>query len=241
MLDMLVLVLAYLLGGGGLLLFAARLGGWVDLGLSDPAALLLDAVLSCAFFAQHSGMVRRSAKAWLGRRMPARYIGAAYAIASGLALAAVALLWQRTAAGLGPAGGPLRWAGLAMVALGMAGFAWGIASLRGFDLFGVAPIRAHQRGWAPRPSALVVRGAYRWVRHPLYLSVLLLLWAPLDLRADRLLLAGLWTAWIVVGTLLEERDLAEELGAPYRAYRRAVPMLLPWRRPWRESSPGVGD
>jgi len=76
-----------------------------------------------------------------------------------------------------------------------------------------------------------VRGAYRWVRHPLYLGVLLLLWAPLDLGLDRLLAATLWTAWIVAGTVLEERDLVAELGEPYRAYQRAVPMLLPWRRP----------
>jgi protein-S-isoprenylcysteine O-methyltransferase Ste14 len=51
------------------------------------------------------------------------------------------------------------------------------------------------------------------------------------------LLNGLWTAWIVVGTVLEEADLEAELGETYRAYRRSVPMLLPWPRP----SGGAGE
>jgi protein-S-isoprenylcysteine O-methyltransferase Ste14 len=43
-----------------------------------------------------------------------------------------------------------------------------------------------------------------------------------------LMLAG---TWILVGTTLEERDLAAEMGPPYEAYRRQVPMLIPWRQP----------
>jgi methanethiol S-methyltransferase len=231
MIDLALLALAYLTASLSMLLFAFGLGGWVDLRLSDAAALAWDAGLSVAFFAQHSVMVRRPFKAWMSRWAPARALGAVYAIASGLVLGAAALLWQRTGVGFGASRGPLRWAGLVLVALAMAGFVWGAASLRGFDPLGVGPLRAHRRGRPMHPPALVIRGAYRWVRHPLYLSVLLLLWAPIDLRADRLLLAVLWTAWILVGTLLEERDLAAELGEPYRDYQRAVPMLLPWRRP----------
>jgi protein-S-isoprenylcysteine O-methyltransferase Ste14 len=48
-----------------------------------------------------------------------------------------------------------------------------------------------------------------------------------------LLLNGLWTAWMVVGTLWEEADLVAEFGDAYRSYRRAVPMLIPMTKPWR--------
>ena len=34
---------------------------------------------------------------------------------------------------------------------------------------------------------MVVRGPYRWVRHPLYLTTLLMIWSYPDLTADRLL------------------------------------------------------
>ncbi len=81
----------------------------------------------------------------------------------------------------------------------------------------------------------MVRGAYRWVRHPLYLFMLVLIWSSLDLTLDRLLFDALWTAWIVVGTILEERDLVAEMGEAYLAYQRRVPMLVPWRRPADES------
>ena len=57
---------------------------------------------------------------------------------------------------------------------------------------------------------------------------LVLLWACPDVTADRLLLNGLFTGWIVVGSRLEERDLVREFGDAYRDYQRKVPMLLPW-------------
>jgi len=33
--------------------------------------------------------------------------------------------------------------------------------------------------------------------------------------------------WIVIGTVLEERDLVAEFGESYREYQSAVPMLVP--------------
>jgi protein-S-isoprenylcysteine O-methyltransferase Ste14 len=77
----------------------------------------------------------------------------------------------------------------------------------------------------------VVRGAYRWVRHPFYACILVLVWSCPELTADRLVFNLLWTAWIVLGAALEERDLAADFGDAYRRYRRRVPMLVPWRGP----------
>jgi protein-S-isoprenylcysteine O-methyltransferase Ste14 len=231
--DRLLIVLARVLGGGSLLLllFLAGRGGVVDLHLGVRAALLWDSALSLAFFLQHSLMVRTGVRARLARVVPAYTLGAAYSIASGVVLTAVVLLWQRTGTRLAAVEGPARWLGPGAAALGLAGFAWAVASLRHFDPFGVRPVAAHLLGEAPRTSALSIRGPYRWVRHPLYLFTLVLIWSSLELTADRLLLDVLWTAWILVGTVLEERDLVAEKGAAYLSYQREVPMLLPWRRP----------
>ena len=111
---------------------------------------------------------------------------------------------------------------------------WGFGSLKHFDPIGVGPLLAHLRG-VPAPAIpLSIRGPYRWVRHPIYSLMLVLIWAAPQATADRLLFNLLWTVWMIVATRLEERDLVAEFGQPYVEYQRAVPMLVPLRlRPRR--------
>ena len=228
--DAAVILAAIVVGCGSIGLLAVGPGGAVDLHLSKGGALALDAVLSLAFFVQHSVMVRRPVKVAMARYLPERYIGATYAITSGVVLGAVVLLWQRTET-WGVATGALRWTGMALSLLAAAVLVWGFVSLRHHDPLGIRAIRAH-RGGQPAPSAsFQVRGPYRWVRHPLYLCVLVLFWSNREVSADRLLFNLLWTAWMVFATFLEERDLTAELGTAYLDYRRRVPMLLPWKGP----------
>ena len=240
-LDGLVVLLAQLLGGGSLVLLLIGPRGYLDLPLGEGGVLAWDGALCLAFFLQHSIMVRKSVKARLARHVPDRYLGAVYSIASGLVLAAVMLLWQRTASRLVSVEGALRWTPLAGVLVALAGFWWGVASLRHFDPFGVHAVRAYRRQRPAHAPVLTIRGPYRWVRHPLYLCMLVLIWSSLDLTTDRLLFDVLWTAWIVAATILEERDLVTDMGEPYLAYQRRVPMLLPWRRPIEESEGAPTD
>ena len=90
------IVLAYLIGGGSLLLFVAFLVAgpfsFIRFEVSEAQVLLWDAFLSMLFFLQHSGMIRRSFRAWLSYAVQPHYQAATYAIASGTVLAAVVLL-----------------------------------------------------------------------------------------------------------------------------------------------------
>lgn len=174
-------------------------------------------------------MVRQSFRSWLAQIIPRAYHPAVYAIASGLALVTLVVLWQASPTVLFAIHGPLRWLPRVFVLLAIAGFLWGMLALGGFDAFGRQPIATHLRGQRFEPPCFVVRGPYRWVRHPLYFFSLLLIWATPDMTSDRLLFNVLWTSWIVVGSCLEERDLAAEFGERYRVYQQTVPMLLPWR------------
>lgn len=234
-----MLVLTSLIGGASLLIFMVFLWAGsldlVNLGLGETPALLLDACLCLAFFVQHSGMVRRSFRQRLAQYLPARYDGAVYGIASGIVLLALVVFWQESAHTLAAAQGVVRWLPRAVYFLTIVGLVWGSRAVGSFEPFGLTPILHYLRNIDPPPPLpFRVRGPYRWVRHPLYLFCLLIIWSCPDLTADRLLFNVLWTAWIVVGTVLEERDLVADFGEAYRDYQRRVPMLIPWRiRPAR--------
>lgn len=228
-----ILIVASLVGGGALALFVVFLfagsPNLVHLGLGEAQVLWLDAGLCLAFFVQHSGMIRRAFRQRLARVLSARYDGAVYAIVSGVVLLAVIVLWQESASTVAVPGTSVRWLLRAFYFLSLAGFVWGIWALGFFDPCGVTPILAHLRNTELPPAPLVVRGPYRWVRHPLYLCLLVMMWSHPDLTTDRVLFNVLWTAWMIAGTALEERDLVVAYGEAYRSYQRSVPMLLPWR------------
>jgi protein-S-isoprenylcysteine O-methyltransferase Ste14 len=78
---------------------------------------------------------------------------------------------------------------------------------------------------------VVDTGPYALVRHPIYTGLLAAAIATAALKATPLAVAG--TLLIAVGLVLkaqlEEKFLREELGAEsYDAYRRRVPMLVPF-------------
>ncbi len=228
-----VLAMAGLLGGGSLLIFMLFLYGGsfdlIDLGLSETGVLTLDAGLSLAFFAQHSGMVRRSFRHQLQLFMPVSYHGAAYAVTSGIVLLVLVIFWQKSASTLVAFDGVAAWMLHGIFFLAIAGTVWGMWALGDVDVFGLNRVLAHLRGRQPSPGPVVIRGPYRWVRHPLYFFTLLMLWSCPDLSVDRLQFNILWTAWVVIGTVLEERDLVVNFGTAYTDYQRKVPMLVPWR------------
>jgi len=228
--DLAMMALATALGVGSVILFATSGAIWrISIQWPESTVLLWDAALSLAFFLQHSGMVRRRFRARLAPVIPDRYQGAFYTIASGLVLALVALLWQRSGIYLLQLQGLPLWIARSCTALALAFFVWGAIALRPFDPLGLAPIRAHLQGKPYQSVPFIVRGPYRWVRHPLYSSILLLFWSTPELTADRLLFNLLWTGWIIAGTVLEEKDLTAQFGDAYRNYQQKVPMLIPWR------------
>ncbi len=230
--DYTMIILAVVTGVGSIiLLIAGGSAGFFRFGWSEVSILTWDAFLSAIFFIQHSGMVRRSFRSRLAGVVDARYHGAIYAIGSGIALSVVVIFWQRSDVSLLVLGGIPRYIATLCIVLAVLIFAVSIYSLRTFDMLGIGPIRAHIRGIEHRPGPFIVRGPYRWMRHPLYFCVIVLFWANPYLTADRLLFNLLWTGWIYIGTRLEERDLVREFGEEYRRYQKAVPMLVPWRGP----------
>jgi protein-S-isoprenylcysteine O-methyltransferase Ste14 len=77
---------------------------------------------------------------------------------------------------------------------------------------------------------VVDTGPYALVRHPIYTGLLLALLATMAAKGTVPAIAGF--ACLLGGIWLKARQeedwLGQELGDPYRAYRRRVPMLLPF-------------
>ena len=93
----------------------------------------------------------------------------------------------------------------------------------------------------PSPTAptesLVVSGAYRYVRNPMYVAVAsliggqALLCPSLGVVLYLVLFAVAVTAFV---RFYEEPTLLAAYGESYQRYREAVPRWLPRLRPWRE-------
>lgn len=85
------------------------------------------------------------------------------------------------------------------------------------------------------PQRLVIEGPYRYVRNPLYVTdfCLILGSAFLAGKWTLILLAALYLAQLAIQLPLEERELRERFGSPYRRYCGLVPRFIPRIRPVR--------
>jgi protein-S-isoprenylcysteine O-methyltransferase Ste14 len=97
-----------------------------------------------------------------------------------------------------------------------------------YDLFGLRQVWLYFNQHPNTHPEFVARGAYKYVRHPLMLGVLLGVWAIPTMTAGHLLLAIGLSVYILIGTWYEERDLVRLLGERYREYQHSVSKLLPW-------------
>ena len=202
-----------------------------DLGLSMNQALLFDAGLSLLFFLQHSVIVRKRVKKRLSNLIPDELYSAFYSNTSAVPLIIMAIFWQAVPQTIASADGIYYWMLRALFILCIAGFYWGVTSLDSFDPYGVKNIKRLIYRKEQKSMPMTVKGAYRWMRHPLYFFMLLMIWSYPELTMDRLIFNVLWTAWIIIGTIMEERDLVACFGDQYRNYRKIVPMIIPYRIP----------
>ncbi|MBX3619696.1 MAG: isoprenylcysteine carboxylmethyltransferase family protein [Rhizobacter sp.] len=221
--------LLYLIGFSGNLLVPTS----VDAGAAAPwgQALGVDLLLLALFGLQHSVMARRGFKRWWTRVVPPAVERSTYVVATCAVLALMFRFWR-------PIEAPVVWRVQheAAVLLLWAVFAlgWGLVLvstflINHFELFGLQQVFARLVRREPPEARFRTPLLYRYVRHPLYLGLLLSFWAVPVMTAGHLLFAAGMSAYILVGIAFEERDLLAQFGERYRRYRAEVGMLLPWR------------
>jgi len=104
-------------------------------------------------------------------------------------------------------------------------------------LLALASVRALGRG-----HELVTRGPYRWVRHPYFLGILVMLVGAIVAMRSLPALILLYPAVrvTVMRARREEHNLCLRFGDAYHEYRERVAMILPLRPPLpRAQHPGA--
>jgi protein-S-isoprenylcysteine O-methyltransferase Ste14 len=117
-----------------------------------------------------------------------------------------------------PAG--LRWTGVGLFAIGVGLLTWTLRDL-GTNLTDTVVTR--------RAHTLITHGPYRWVRHPFYDAVGLLILAIALIAANWfvLLTGAVVVVLLAVRSGTEEAKLLARFGEPYRAYRQRTGRFMP--------------
>jgi protein-S-isoprenylcysteine O-methyltransferase Ste14 len=175
----------------------------------------------------HSLLARESVKArlrpWFGRGLRL-----AYNVVAGAHLVLVLAIGQWLL-GAAPAYAPAPLLDALRLLAVAAGGAVLLAGARRYDLGrlgGLTQLSERRTGADLDDEPFAVAGIQRYVRHPLYLGTLLVIWgvaaSPLGFAT-----AAFATIYVRVGIRYEERDLVRRFGERYEAYRREVGMLFP--------------
>ena len=78
-----------------------------------------------------------------------------------------------------------------------------------------------------KKNSLITRGSYAIVRHPLYLSGILILTTNMRMTQLDLLATLLISGYFVIGAFIEEKRLLSVFGEEYRKYKQQVSMFIP--------------
>jgi protein-S-isoprenylcysteine O-methyltransferase Ste14 len=200
-----------------------------------PAALMESLIVNLALLAvfalQHSIMARPGFKQWWTQFVPKPVERSTYVLFATAALALVCWQWRPMPTVLWAVTDPY----LEKVLIGVSLFGWLVVLtstflINHFELFGLHQVVNNLSDREVPEPVFRTPFFYKFVRHPIYLGFIIAFWATPVMTVGHLLFAAATTAYIVIGILLEERDLVDMFGDDYRRYRERVSMLIPWRK-----------
>lgn len=200
--------------GGG------SLGGSLGPGWLTP--VLIDVALFTGFALHHSVAARTSIKRHVQRLVSPALERSLYTWISSILLILVCAWWQTVPGTLYHLTGAAALPGYCLQFLGFLLTIRSSARLDVLDLAGVRPVLDSERGTRPNHVPLETRGAYRFVRHPLYFGWVLVVFGAPEMTMTRLVFATVSSTYLAIAIPFEERSLIHTFGAEYRDYQKQV-------------------
>ena len=191
------------------------------------SALVVDGSLLVVFAAQHSVMARQSFKQLWGRIVPKVAERSTYVLLASAILLLLFWQWRPLPAIVWQ----VDWAPALAVVTALYVVGWLIVisatfMIHHFDMFGLRQAYLFAKARDYTPVGFKESWLYAWMRHPMMLGLLIAFWSTPRMSVGHLVFAGASTAYIFLGTILEERDLRRFLGATYRDYAARVPAFI---------------
>jgi protein-S-isoprenylcysteine O-methyltransferase Ste14 len=185
--------------------------------------LLFDSALAVFFAVSHSTMLVPASRRYLSRWIPTAFYDSVFCVVTCLSLLLLFFAWRTSETALWHFTGWIE-------SVTLVGFyaCWG-ALFYSLSLTGMG----YQNGWTPfyywlrrEPPPrreFKPRGAYKLIRHPVYLSFLGLVWFTPRMTLDHAALTAIWTGYIFYGSFLKDRRLERFVGESYKRYESEVP------------------
>ena len=176
--------------------------------------IALDALLLSVFAMHHSLFARERVKRAMTRLVPEPLVRSVYVWVASVLLILVCWWWRPIGGEVYDFTGLIASPFFAIQAIGLWMTVRGVARIDPLELAGIHPAR--------ESGGLQVNGPYRWVRHPLYLGWLLMVFGAAHMTGDRLAFAAITSLYLVVAIPWEERSLRRSFGDDYTRYMRDV-------------------
>jgi len=232
-------IFAYLVALYGQIWFIFYIGDWdfMTHTINDKQtlptlwAVVIDTALVVLFGLQHSVMARNWFKSHLTKYLPQPAERSTYVLLSGIVFIIICLWWQPIDGVLWDVKSPFLW--YLLTGGYLFGWIFSVVAtfvINHFELFGLQQVYLHLTNKPAPQNTFSEKLFYKFVRHPIQLGVLLGIWITPVMSYGHLLLAILFTVYILIGLYFEEKQLQDELGTEYKEYMKRVGFMFPRRK-----------
>jgi methanethiol S-methyltransferase len=195
-------------------------------------ALIINVVLLSLFGLQHSLMARDWFKAWWTKTIPEPIERSTYVYAVGVAYGLLFWQWRPIPGIVWSVDAPVFiWLIYAIFAAGWGLVLWSSHLIDPIEVWGLRQSVSHFLGKSVGITDFKATGPYRCSRHPVMLGLMMAFWAAPVMTVGHLEFAIVMTAYALIATIWEERDLIRDFPS-YADYRASTPMLFPLSLKW---------
>ena len=185
--------------------------------------VLYDCGLAICFAVAHSIMLVPKTRKQLSRWIPSAFYDSVFCVVTCLSLLLLFFSWRTSETVVWNASGVME------TIIRLSFYLCWLALLYSLSLTGIG----YQNGWTPfsywlrrePPPRREFKppGAYKLIRHPVYLSFLGLVWFTPKMTLDHAALTAIWSIYLFYGSYLKDRRLEYFVGEPYKIYENQVP------------------